>query len=306
MAQRVNIATAARLTGRPERTIRNWLAEDPCPFTQVEEGRPRGGRRDPNSGNVIKGRHRWLDVDELRRVNEERGGTEWHAEYLPTPDLAELAQQVATLTERLTALERLVADTQAQRIPRLDAPVARTGGRETAPAEEEGQNTASTEPEHDLPIVWPQRLAEPVATVAFVGRAPVPTRKLGERKRSPRPSRAKPPAPEGDAPPEVVEEVHALFAAGIRSVPPHLWEQLPRLRAGWAAFRTWCEDDHGLDARSVERDIYENANPEMPEPVRGAWRPRSGGIPILLAYSPAQQEQAAAIARRRWADRWRE
>src|SRR5262249_42235835 len=63
---RVNVTTAAKLTGRSEKTIRTWLAEEPCPLS-VEWGQYRGGRRlagtERKPGPVKKGRTRQLDVD---------------------------------------------------------------------------------------------------------------------------------------------------------------------------------------------------------------------------------------------------
>lgn len=114
MAERVNITTAAKLTGRAEKTIRAWLAEDPCPLS-VEWGNYRGGRRAGKS--VTKGRTRLLDVDELQALHKKRGGVDWHALYLPVPC-------VRDLLERLEAVEAML-EALRQRAPHLFMPVER-------------------------------------------------------------------------------------------------------------------------------------------------------------------------------------
>ncbi len=104
---RVNITVAARLTGRSEKTIRLWLAESPCPLS-VEWGQFRGGRRHEKSGKVIKGRTRLLDVDELRALHEQHGGTEWHAQYLPRPNVGDLRHRIEGQDRRIEELEAQV------------------------------------------------------------------------------------------------------------------------------------------------------------------------------------------------------
>lgn len=101
MVARVNITTAAKLTGRSEKTIRAWLAEDPCPLS-IEWGQFRGGRR--QGASVRKGRTRLLDVDELHALHVARGGTEWHDRFVPVPDVRSLVARIEVLEAQLAAL----------------------------------------------------------------------------------------------------------------------------------------------------------------------------------------------------------
>jgi hypothetical protein len=101
MATRVNITMAAKLTGRAEKTLRAWLAEDPCPLS-IEWGQFRGGRR--QGTRVTKGRTRLLDVDELKELHFARGGTEWYAEHLPMPDVRELVARIEALEAQVAIL----------------------------------------------------------------------------------------------------------------------------------------------------------------------------------------------------------
>lgn len=123
IGQRVNITTAAKLTGRAEKTIRAWLAEDPSPLS-VEMGAWRGGRRLAASARVKKGRTRLLDVDELRALHEARGGTAWYAQYLPAPALTDvhlLAEAVSRLEGRVAAIEGELRELEALRRQPLPA-----------------------------------------------------------------------------------------------------------------------------------------------------------------------------------------
>lgn len=138
--QRVNVTTAAKLTGRSEKTIRAWLAERPCPLS-IEWGKWRGGRRVEVEGErgkretvVQKGRTRLLDVDELRSLHEARGGVAWHDQYLPPPDVHALLARVRELEARVAALEG--ARTVVRRVAAEDSPppfVWPAGPRPSAP-----------------------------------------------------------------------------------------------------------------------------------------------------------------------------
>lgn len=112
--QRVNITQAARLTGRSEKTIRTWLAEEPVQLS-VELGPIHGGRRDEGTGQVKKGRTRLLDVDELRQVHEAHGGTEWNTSCLPRADERSYAPELEELRGRLIWMERALAQLSAMR-----------------------------------------------------------------------------------------------------------------------------------------------------------------------------------------------
>lgn len=119
MAERVNITTAAKLTGRAEKTIRAWLAEDPCPLS-IEYGQYRGGRKQGKGRGapVTKGRTRLLDVGELQALHVKRGGVDWHAQYLPGEDMRAVLERLAAVEATLEALR--------QRAPYLFGSVARS------------------------------------------------------------------------------------------------------------------------------------------------------------------------------------
>lgn len=115
MGQRVTLEQAARLAGRAEKTIRAWLQEEP-PALSVVYGHWRGGVR-AKGGKTVKGRTRLLDVDELERVNAERGGT-WHPEHLPPPDIDALAEEITALKARVRALEEMSGQNTLPRFTR--------------------------------------------------------------------------------------------------------------------------------------------------------------------------------------------
>ena len=100
MGQRIDVATWARLSGRSEATLRKWLAEEPPPL-EVVEGPPLGQKRRDGS----RGRRRWLDVDEAKRVHLERGGSAWREDWLPSTTAEALRVELDALARRLAALE---------------------------------------------------------------------------------------------------------------------------------------------------------------------------------------------------------
>lgn len=85
-----------------------------------------------------------------------------------------------------------------------------------------------------------------------------------------------------DLPPHPRRPVGPVARKGARP------SRFPPLPDGWMAFTTWCSS-RGLFARTIERQI---AAGKMPQPTRGEWRPGSGGVPIVRAYSPEQIAEA--------------
>lgn len=166
-SQRVNITIAARLTGRSEKTIRLWLAEDPCPLS-VEWGPFRGGRRIERSGKVIKGRTRLLDVDELRTLHFARHGTEWHDQHLPPPAIIDLLRRI----EQLEANERLLESGKREHIAPRPTPPHTPSAARPAEREEPARADASgpREPARTEPLSRDQ-----TATTTLLARHKVPT-----------------------------------------------------------------------------------------------------------------------------------
>lgn len=112
---RVNLADAARMTGRREATIRRWIARG------VFEP---GAALQPESPDVApvatRGASGWsIDVAALERARRARGGLYWHpevAERLRLPDhLARRLALVEHLENEVARLHRLVEALQSRR-----------------------------------------------------------------------------------------------------------------------------------------------------------------------------------------------
>lgn len=106
-AMRVNLADAARMTGRPEATIRRWIArgvfESGAALREECPGRPT---------ITTQGTAAWsIDVAALELVHRTRGGVYWR------PEVAERVRLPSHLARRLALVEHL--ENEVARLHRL-------------------------------------------------------------------------------------------------------------------------------------------------------------------------------------------
>lgn len=111
---RVNLADAARMTGRREATIRRWIARGVFePGSALQQESPDG------APVATRGTSGWsIDVAALERAHCAHGGLYWHpevAERLRLPDhLARRLALVEHLENEVARLHRLIDALQAR------------------------------------------------------------------------------------------------------------------------------------------------------------------------------------------------